>query len=144
MPLTLVPSTLAKKGYRFTFAGPNNGIECAACPYTRLCFGLEPGRAYQVKAVREVQHPCELHDEGKVRVVEAEEVPFTATIERRHLRGTAAPWTAPDCKRPSCANWALCHPVGPAAGARHAITRQHGAVACPAGFDLEKVDLRKM
>ena len=144
MPLTLVPSTLAAKGHRFTFAGPNKGIECAACPFTKLCFGLEPGRRYEVKQVREVQHPCELHDEGKVRVVVAEEVPFTATLERKHLRGTAAPWEGPDCKRPSCKNWALCHPVGPVAGARHAIVKQHGAVECPVGFDLEKVDLKKM
>lgn len=144
MPLTLVPATLAKKGHRFTFAGPNKDIECAACPFTKLCFGLEAGRKYEVRQVREVQHPCELHDEGKVRVVVAEEVPFTATLERRHLRGTAAPWTAPDCKRPGCANWGLCHPTGPAAGARHAIVAQKGAVECPAGFDLEKVDLKKM
>ena len=144
MALTLVPSTLARKGHRFTFLGPNKDIECAACPFQKLCFGLEPGRTYEVKGVREVQHPCELHDEGKVRVVEAVEVPFAATVERRHLRGTAAPWTAPDCKRPSCANWALCHPVGPTAGARHAIVAMQGAVECPAGFDLEKVTLKKM
>jgi len=144
VPLTLVPSTLAKKGYRFTFAGPNKDIECAACPFQKLCFGLEPGRKYEVKATREMQHPCELHEEGKVRVVMAEEVPFTSTIERRHLRGTAAPWKAIDCGRPLCTNWALCHPVGNTAGARHAIVKQHGAVECPAGYDLEKVDLKKM
>lgn len=144
MPLTLVPSTLAKKGYTFTFNGPNKDIECAACPFQKLCFGLQPGRRYAVKDVREVQHPCELHDEGKVRAVVVEEVPFTASIERKHLRGTAAPWTAPDCKRPDCGNWSLCHPVGPLPGARHAITRQHGTLECPAGLDLEKVDLQKM
>lgn len=144
MPLTLVPSTLAAKGYRFTFAGPNKGIECAACPFQKLCFGLDPGRRYEVKATRDLQHPCELHEEGKVRVVQVEEMPFTSTIERHHLRGTAAPWTPPDCKRPDCENWSLCHPVGHAVGARHAITDQQGAVECPAGFDLEKVDLKKM
>jgi uncharacterized protein (UPF0179 family) len=144
VPLTLVPSTLAEKGHRFTFAGPNNGIECAACPYTKLCFGLQPGRSYEVKAVREVQHPCELHDEGKVRAVSVEEVPFAATLERKHLRGTAAHWTAPDCRRPSCPNWALCHPVGHTAGAKHAIVAQRGAVECPVGFDLERVELKQM
>lgn len=144
MPLTLVPTTLAEKGYRFTFNGPNKDIECAACPFTKLCFGLQPGRSYEVKTVREVQHPCELHDEGKVRAVVVEEVPFAATLERKHLRGTAAHWTAPDCKRPTCANWSLCHPVGHSAGAKHAIVATHGALECPVGFDLEKVDLKKM
>lgn len=144
MPLTLVPSTLAAKGYRFTFTGPNRDIECAACPFTKLCFGLEPGRRYEVKTVREVQHPCELHDEGRVRVVEAVEVPFATTIERRHLRGTAAHWTPIPCGKPECKNWGLCHPVGPTAGAGHAIVAQKGKLECPAGYDLERVELKKM
>lgn len=142
--LTLVPDALAARGYRFTFVGPNLGEECAGCPFQKLCFGLEPGRTYEVKGVRPVAHPCNLHDTGKARVVTVEEVAFPATLERRHLRGTAAPWTAPDCRRPSCKNWALCHPVGHTAGARHAITAQHGAVECPVGFDLERVDLKPM
>lgn len=142
--LTLVPDALAARGFSFTFAGPNKGEECAGCPFQKLCFGLDPGRSYKVTQVREVAHPCALHDSGKARVVLVEEIPFQATIERHHLRGTAAPWTAPNCRRPSCKNWALCHPVGHTAGARHAITAQHGKVECPVGFDLEKVDLKPM
>ncbi|MEA3165786.1 MAG: uncharacterized protein QOJ26_652 [Thermoplasmata archaeon] len=142
--LTLVPDALAARGFRFTFAGPNKGEECAGCPFQKLCFGLDPGRTYKVTSVRDVAHPCALHDTGKARVVVVEEVPFQATIERHHLRGTAAPWTAPNCRRPSCKNWALCHPVGHTAGGRHAITAQKGAVECPVGFDLERVDLKPM
>ena len=144
--LTLVPAPLAEPGYRFTFAGPNvgPGAECAGCPFQRLCFGLQPGRSYLVKAVRPASHPCALHEEGKVRAVEVAEVPFAASLERRHLRGTAAPWSAPDCRKPSCANWALCHPKGHLVGARHAILAQKGALECPAGFDLERVELKPM
>lgn len=144
MALTLVPSTLARKGHRFTFNGPNKDIECAACPFQKLCFGLAAGRTYEVVALREVQHPCELHDEGKVRVVEVAEVDFPSTVERVHLRGTAAAWAPIPCARPACKDWALCHPAGHAAGAKHAITGQLGRVECPAGYDLEKVTLRKM
>jgi uncharacterized protein (UPF0179 family) len=143
-PLTLVPAALAQRGYRFTFAGPNKGEECAGCPFQKLCFGLKPGHSYEVSALREVTHPCALHDEGRVRVAVVEEVTFAATLERRHLRGTAAPWTGPDCGRPSCGNWKLCHPVGHVAGARHAIVAQKGALECPAGFDLERVELKPM
>jgi uncharacterized protein (UPF0179 family) len=142
--LTLVPDALAAPGYRFTFAGPNLGEECAGCPFQKLCFGLKPGHSYVVKSVRPAVHPCGLHDTGKAHVVVVEESSFPATIERRHLRGTAAAWTAPDCRRPSCRNWALCHPVGHTAGARHAITAQKGAVECPVGFDLERVELKPM
>lgn len=142
--LTLVPEAYAAKGSRFTFAGPNAGTECAACPFQKLCFGLKPGHAYQVAARREVTHPCALHDGGRVRVVQVEEASFPATLERRHLRGTAAPWEAPNCRKPSCKNWALCHPAGHQEGARHAVVAQKGAVVCPAGFDLERVELKPM
>lgn len=143
-PLTLVPDALAAKGFRFTFTGPNKGEECKGCPFQKLCFGLQPGHSYEVKATRPATHPCALHEGGKVRAVEVAEVSFPASLERHHLRGTAAPWTAPDCGRPSCVNWALCHPVGHHSGARHAITAQKGALECPAGFDLERVELRPM
>jgi uncharacterized protein len=142
--LTLVPEPLTEPGSRFTFAGPNAGEECQGCPFQKLCFGLKPGQSYKVAAKRPVTHPCRLHEGGRVHVVTVEEAPFTATLERHHLRGTAAPWTGPDCRKPSCANWGLCHPKGHTEGARHAIVAQLGAVACPAGFDLEKVDLKPM
>lgn len=142
--LTLVPAALAQRGYRFTFAGPNKGGECDGCPFQKLCFGLDAGRTYQVTGMREVTHPCALHDEGKVRVALVEEVPFAASLERHHLRGTAAPWKGPDCGRPSCSNWKLCHPVGHTAGTRHQIVAQRGALVCPHGLDLEHVELKPM
>lgn len=144
MALTLVPDALAAKGYRFTFIGPNKGGECDGCPFQKLCFNLAPGHAYEVTAVRPAAHPCALHEGGKVRAVDVTEVPFAASLERRHLRGTAAPWTWLDCGKPSCANWALCHPVGHRSGARHAIVGQKGPLECPAGFDLERVELKPM
>lgn len=142
--LTLVPASLAKAGHRFTFAGPNLGDECTGCPFQKLCFGLEPGHSYQVSTLRDVTHPCALHDEGRVRVAVVEEVAFPASLERRHLRGTAAPWTPPDCRKPSCKNFGLCHPKGHVQGARYSIEAQMGALDCPAGFDLERVELKPM
>ena len=142
--LTLVPEAASAKGSRFTFVGPNKGEECAGCPYQKLCFGLQPGHTYEVAKARELTHPCALHDGGKVRVVQVEEVPFTATVERRHLRGTAAAWEWLGCRKPSCRNWGLCHPQGHTVDAKHAIVAQHGKVECPAGYDLEKVELKPM
>ena len=114
------------------------------CPLHKLCFGLEPGRAYEVKGTRTVMHPCELHDGGKVQVVEVEEVPFTSSLEARHLRGTAATWSPVACGMPQCANYALCHPQGVSAGVRHQIVETGEKLECPAGFDLVKAKLRKM
>lgn len=142
--MTLVPETMAAKGSSFVFAGPNLGEECKGCQYQKICFGLEAGRRYEVQAARDVTHPCNLHEGGRVRVVIAHEVPFATSLETRHLRGTAAHWVPVPCGRPTCASYALCHPVGPTAGARHEIVAQEGALPCPAGYDLVKVSLRKM
>lgn len=142
--LTLVPADVAKPGYRFTFVGANAGEECQGCPFQKLCFGLQPGHRYQVEALRSVRHPCGLHDSGRVQVVTVKEVPFASSLERKHLRGTAAPYTPVPCRRPSCKNWALCHPVGITPGVRHAIASQDGSLECPAGYDLERVTLTKM
>ena len=144
MPLTLVPDTLATVGHRFRFLGPNAGPECAGCPFQRICFGLEPGHAYEVRATREVTHPCALHDEGRVRVAEVEEVPVRTSLEARLLRGTAAPWVPMRCGRPDCPSYSLCHPVGALAGARHQIVANEGRLPCPAGYDLAKVSLRPL
>jgi hypothetical protein len=144
MALTLVPDTLARRGYRFTFNGPNTGPECQGCPYQKLCFGLAPGHRYEVQALRDVTHPCALHEGGKVRVAQVEEVSFSSTVETRLLRGTAATWTPIPCGRPDCPNWSLCHPVGPKPGIRHEVTAMEGALPCPAGFGLTKVRLKPM
>ncbi len=144
MALTLVPDTVAAPGYRFRFLGPNPGDECQGCPFQRICFGLEPGRAYEVQAVRDVTHPCALHDEGRVRVVEAVEVPVATSLETRLLRGTAAVWNPAPCGRPACREYGFCHPIGPVAGAHHEIVAQEGAMACPAGYDLTRVQIRPL
>ena len=143
MKLTLVPTSSAR-GQRFRFLGPNRGDECKGCPYTRICFGLEPGRSYEVRALRAVTHPCGLHDDGKVRVAEVEEVPVRTSLETRLLRGTAAAWNPIPCGRPACPSWSLCHPVGPAAGAHYQIVGEEGALPCPAGFTLSRVLLKPM
>lgn len=143
MRLTLVPETLASVGHRFTFLGPNKDIECAACPHQKMCFDLEPGHTYQVTKLRPVAHPCELHDEGKARVVEVEPVGFTTSLETKHLRGTAATWTPPDCRMPECANWAVCHKSGPEHGVRYAIESVEDALECPIGLDLKRVRLQR-
>ncbi|MEA3203107.1 MAG: uncharacterized protein QOI63_777 [Thermoplasmata archaeon] len=144
MPLTLVPDTLARRGLGFTFVGANAGPECAGCPFQKLCFGLQPGHRYEVTALREVTHPCALHEGGRVRVAEVVDAPFASTVETRLLRGTAATWTPIPCGMPECPTWALCHPVGPLPGVRDQIVAEEGPVPCPAGFELTRVQLKPM
>lgn len=154
MALTLVPEALARIGARFTYRGPNagaegtavgnDGSECTDCPFQRLCFGLEPGLPYEVTAVRDVRHPCALHDGGRVRVVEARAASFTTSLGTRHLRGTAAPWDPVPCGYPECPKNALCHPAGIAPGRRHAIEADEGIIDCPMGHAIHCVRLRPL
>lgn len=138
--LTLVPVDLARPGYRFTFRGPNLGMECAGCPVQKLCFNLHPGGVYEVREVRGVRHPCELHDGGRVAVVRVERVGFETSLAPKHLRGTAATWNAVDCGYPECANWRLCHPQA-GQGVRYAIKKVGEAIDCPMGYDIKRVEL---
>lgn len=142
--LTLVPEAMAQPGRRLTFAGPNAGEDCAGCPFRALCFRLEPGRRYEVTGLREVWHPCRLHDGDRVRVAEVREVPILTSIEDRHLRGTAASWAPVACGRPQCPRYGFCHPQGLKQGARHQIVATGAAIECPAGFDLHEAQLRLM
>ncbi len=140
--LTLVPEGLAAHGYRFTFVGANKGPECEGCPFQRLCFNLTPGTTYEVTELRDVTHPCNLHDGDRVRVVQAVPTAFPTSLERKLLRGTAATWKPIPCGRPECPRYKLCHPVGPIAGAHYEIAATHGKIECPVGYDLEEVALR--
>ncbi|HLF16485.1 MAG TPA: UPF0179 family protein [Candidatus Thermoplasmatota archaeon] len=142
--LTLVPAALAKEGATFRFRGANDGEECQGCPYRRLCFALDSGRTYRVAALRDVTHPCNLHEGRRVRVAEVEEVGFATSLESHLLRGTATTWSAVPCGRPDCGHYALCHPVGALAGARHAILETGPAILCPAGYTLTRVVLKPL
>lgn len=144
MPLGLVPLTLASEGARFRFLGDPKAMECEGCPVRTLCFKLAPGRSYEVEAVREVRHTCELHDEGQVAVVEVNEVPFQASVPAKDLRGTATHWRPPACGMPECAMYGFCHPVGPLVDGKMEIVHVGDAMDCPAGFDLRRVTLNPM
>lgn len=141
--LTTVPEALAEVGFRFAYMGDGGRAECPGCPVPQLCFALKPGRVYRVTSVRGVTHPCTLHD-GGARVVEAQEVPFTTTLETARTRGTAATWRPVPCGYPECAKYALCHPVGPPSGARYEIVQEGPKVACPMRYDIRAVRLRQL
>ncbi len=138
--LTLVPRSNAIVGAGFTFVGPNAGEECRGCPLQKLCFNLKPGHHYRVAEVRELEHPCNLHDEGKVRVVRVEPGAIATSVESKRLRGTAVTWSPVDCGYPDCANWKLCHPTGLADG-KYAVEGDPEPLPCPMHYDLQRVSL---
>lgn len=138
--LTLAPDLLAHEGMTFTFIGPNTGGECDGCPVQKLCFDLQPETRYKVTELRDVVHPCNLH-EGGMRVVTVEPTGFETTLDTKRLRGTAATFVPVDCGMPECTNWKLCHPVGPKRNVRYQVTSVGDAVDCPMNYNIKRVQL---
>lgn len=140
MTLTLLPNPTA--GDAFTFLGANQGEECEGCPFTGLCFKLEPLRHYEVITVRAVKHPCKLHDGDQVTVVEVVEAPIQTSVETKLMRGTATKWQPIACGRPTCSDYKLCHPRIEA-NVQYQIKSDDGAMDCPEGFALTKATLQR-
>ncbi|MGB1698118.1 MAG: UPF0179 family protein [Thermoplasmatota archaeon] len=138
MNLTLVPTVLAKEGYRYTNHGDQNAEECDGCPVRTLCFKTPPGH-YEVDTVRDVKHPCKLH-EGTMQVCTVKEIPITTSLEAKHLKGTAANWAPIPCGYPECDRFQLCHPQTPAGHME--IVSVGEAIPCPMRYDIKEVQLR--
>jgi uncharacterized protein (UPF0179 family) len=140
MQLTLVPTTLATPGYLFRNYGDQNAEECDGCPVRAVCFKTPPGH-YEIVEVRDVQHPCKLH-EGTMSVCTAKEVPTVTTLEVKLLKGTATNWGAIECGFPECKNNALCHPRMDAGHME--IVSVGETIECPMHYEIKQVSLRPL
>ncbi|AEH24003.1 UPF0179 family protein [Pyrococcus yayanosii] len=109
MVITLVGEKLAKPGLEFIYYGPAE--PCKTCRLARVCTGnLEPGRRYKIVRVRNIEHPCPLH-EGKVRVVEVVEPAIEVAVEPRlAIVGSKIKLSFVDCDDPEKAE--LVRPEG--------------------------------
>ena len=69
--ITLVSSSIARKGYTFIHEG-ETPRECEKCRFRNTCIdNLEKGRRYTIVDVRKIKHPCLLG--GTVTVVDVSE-----------------------------------------------------------------------
>lgn len=135
--VTLVGEKQAKVGYVFIFKGPL--LECRDCKYKQVCFNLEEGKRYRVKALRDAMHECRVHEE-RVRAVEVETVPFEAGVKSRiAVEGSIVPLEDKGCKNMACTHFRLCHPVGKKAGGKFKILRIRGTLDCPEGERITQV-----
>ncbi|CAD55658.1 UPF0179 family protein [Pyrococcus abyssi] len=137
MVITLVGEKLAKPGLEFIYYGP--GEPCKTCRLARVCIGnLEPGRRYKVIKVRNIEHPCPLH-EGKVRVVEVVEPAIEVLMEPRYaIAGSKLTLRFVDCNDPEKLD--LVRPEGLFEGDTVKIIEILGDVECNGRkFKLVKV-----
>jgi uncharacterized protein len=137
--ITLIGEKQAKEGVVFVYKGfvP----ECRECKLKAVCFNLDSGGIYRIKAVRDVHHECKMHEDG-VRVVEVDKVPIKVCLGQKIvLEGSTVTFEEVRCRNIGCERYRLCHPVAVERGSKHKVSRVHGEVQCPEGLKVIEVTL---
>lgn len=124
--MTLVPSRLAYKGFKFIFIGPSS--LCKDCKYRNTCVeGMEVGRVYEVVEVSERKRfHCSIHEE--VSLASVRRAPLEVAIPASLVEGTTVLYKPSDCDRLSCENYSLCRPEGLKSGDRLSVLSEKGIV----------------
>jgi len=142
--ITLIGKKLAKKGLNFIYNKPAKA--CEDCRYKSVCISpLEAGRIYTIKEVKDTEHPCPIHEGGKVKVVEVEKANIKALIDsKRAFEGSIILFEAPECDE-ECDMRSLCFPEGLKTSDKCKIIKNLGkANECKKGYKLNKVILKIM
>ena len=135
--ITLIGERKAKEGIRFVYRGPLT--ECRECKLKAVCFNLDAGGSYKIKAIRDVHHDCKIHEDG-VRVVEVEKVPSRVAVSKKSaLEGSTISIEEIRCRNVGCVRYRLCHPPGLDKGMKGKITKVCNDVECPEGMKLVEV-----
>lgn len=141
--ITLIGKKLAEKGLKFIHYGAS--AECEGCRFKNTCTdSLEKGRMYEVTAVKEVEHPCPIHEDGKVQVVEVEKAGINALIDsKKAFEGSMVIFEFPECTS-ACTMRDLCFPEGLYPGDKCKIIKIQGKQPnkCIKGLNLSMVDLK--
>lgn len=130
--VTIVGSVYAKPGTQFVYMGKAD--ECESCSIARVCHNLEPGRRYEVVAIRAAAHSCPVHLNGAV-TVDVVEAPIKIRLPPELAnKNTTITLRFPTCDE-ACESFAACHPSGVVEGQKYIITEvlEEGSVACRTG-----------
>lgn len=141
--ITIVGLKQARNGFTFLHEGPAE--DCKGCEFFGVCMkNLEPGRVYEVTAVRDKVFPCRIHDEG-TRVVEVVESDIDGAMEARlAFQGGIITFQPQVCENVSCRNNRKCVPNGLRKGDRCKILEVDGQTECPLKKTLVFVVLRRL
>jgi len=136
--ITLIGKELAKEGLEFQYLGPL--LECKSCKLKNVCFNLDEGKWYRITGVRDKEHDCKVHDEGKVVTVEVEELPVPLAVDAKGVvEGETLTFKPANCKEYDCEFYELCHPLGLREGTKIKIEKIVEEIKCPKNKNLKKV-----
>lgn len=137
--VTLIGENIAKEGLEFAFGGCLS--RCQSCELKNSCCGLKKNKWYRIIGVRDNLHDCKVHN-GKVKVVEVEEIPLKTTLEgRTSIEGSVVTLDKKDCSNLECEQYALCHPPGIEFGGKYTLEKVGKKIDCPKGYNLKEVEL---
>lgn len=136
--VTLVGEQLAVEGEEFTYLGSNS--ECRNCQLKTVCFNLKPGRRYRITKLREKNHDCNLH-EGKVVVVEVDELPLTVAVPKEPSEGKITTVKKQTCKNIGCDSFEICTNMGLQNGRSYMVKKVYEKIKCPKNHELYRVDV---
>jgi uncharacterized protein (UPF0179 family) len=141
--ITLIGKNLAEKGLKFMHYGASS--ECEACRFKSTCIdSLEEGRMYIITDVKETEHPCPIHESGKVKVVEVERAEINALVDsKKAFEGSMIAFEFPECGK-ECTMRDLCFPEGLYEGDKCKIAKNEGKSPneCINGLSLSLVLLK--
>ncbi len=141
--ITLIGKNLAEKGLKFVHYG--SSAECDECRFKSTCIDpLEEGRVYIVMDVKDTEHPCPIHEGGKVKVVEVERAEIEAIVDsKKAFEGSMILFEHPDCEK-ECTMRDLCFPEGIYEGDKCNIVKNLGKSPnkCINGLNLRLVLLK--
>lgn len=141
--ITLIGKNLAEKGLKFVHYGP--AADCKECRFKNTCIDpLEEGRVYIIQDVKDTEHPCPIHEGGKVKVVEVERAEIEALVNsKKAFEGSMILFEPPDCNK-ECTMRDLCFPEGLFEGDKCKIVETLGKSPnkCINGLNLKLVLLK--
>ena len=113
--------------------------ECEECGLKDICHRLKKGRRYRVIGVRKINHPCPVHMNDKVIVVEVEELPLETSIpQRKAMEAALVTLDNSICPMAWCENHALCILPEDIMGKKASVMEIGDELVCPRGLKLKR------
>ena len=136
--ITIVGEKLAKKDEEFIFIGPQS--DCKNCKLKNICFNLRQYHVYKITNVRDKRHSCTIHD-GDAIVVEVEEQPLQAAIDKKYSEGSTITLEENDCEEKLCPYYDLCTNTALEPGKKYTISAIFETISCPKKESIQRVSL---
>ncbi len=142
--LSLVPSRLASKGFKFVFEGISE--PCKRCKLRAACVdGLDEKRVYEVRDINwKKKFRCPLH--GEVVLVTLRKAHLRLALPPGLIEGVITQYKPIECGDILCENLPYCHPDGIKPGDKIRIVKEIGRLegGCDkvGGYKIYEVEVK--